>query len=348
MQLSVAIDPHYLYEHFQYETASSPGLDTYYDEYARHLLAKVSLERTSYLLEIGSNDGTLLRAFQRLGVRGLGVEPAQEIALKASNLGVETVNAFFDSRLAKDIVSSFGQPAAIICNYTLANVHDLADFVSGVTHLMAERSVFVIETGYLLDLIRFRLFDNIYHEHISYFAIRPLAKFLEHFGLEIFDIEWTPAKGGAIRVLVRKKRESAPPAVLARFLRLEEIFGLDKMETYGRLSQEITGVKERLLAFLDAFSSAKIAGYGACHSATTLIYQFELGARLDFLVDDNAAKHYTYSPGFHLPVLPPRALYERNPDFVMILAWRYAQTIVKKHALFEGRFLLPMPEVCLR
>ena len=229
-QLPDVVDPDILYRDYIYNTSISLGLVHHFDRYAESVLARTGAAPGALVIDIGSNDGTLLRAFKSRGMRVLGVDPAREVARKATAAGLETVNAFFDSALADDLRRDHGPAAIVTANNVFANVDDLHDFAEGVRCLLAPDGVFVFETGYFPDLIRYRIIDNIYQEHLSYYSVKPLARFFPRYGMHLAAVDHEPTKGGSIRGFVQLAHASTPPlpGMLATLV---------QQETDGRLDQ---------------------------------------------------------------------------------------------------------------
>ncbi|MCP4748737.1 MAG: class I SAM-dependent methyltransferase [Desulfobacteraceae bacterium] len=351
VQLRDVIAPEILYENFIYETSISLGLTDHFQKYAKEVLDRIKPEQNSLVIDIGSNDGALLRFFKQHGMRVLGVEPANKIAKKAIASGIDTINDFFTAKLAEKIKKKFGPAAIVTSNNTFANIDDLSDMLEGTCSLLAPEGVFVVETGYLLDLVENGIFDNIYHEHVSYFAVKPLKVVFQRYGLELIDAMHIKTKDGSLRVLAHKAGGGfcASDLVQKKICR-EESAGIYNRQTYQTLASCIAQnrwqLNERLKA-LDA-QGKKVAGYGASAATTTFVYQFDLGDRLEFIVDDNPAKRELFSPGLHIPVMSSSALYTRNPDYVVILAWRRSEAIIAKHQDYiarGGRFIVPWPQI---
>ena len=353
VQLLDVINPEILYNDYIYTTTSSPGLPELFDTYADEVLRRLGLPQNSLAVDIGSNDGTLLRIFKNHGLRVLGVEPARLIAEKATASGVETLPVFFNMDTAKQIRSEHGPAALVTTNNVFANVDDLPDLVSSITALLADYGVLVIETGYLVDLVQNTIFDNVYHEHLGYHSVLPLKTFLESQGLEVIDTKWVPSKGGSIRVTAQLNGGPRPVAPSVKeFIQRESSIGAHSIDTYQAMGNKLQDIKSQLTTLVREANDKgqTIVGYGASQSATTLMYHFDLQDSLDFIVDDNPVKQGLYSPGCHIPVLPPKELYKRNPDYVIVLAWRFSKSMIDQHQAYRdqgGRFIVPLPDVAV-
>jgi hypothetical protein len=223
-------------------------------------------------------------------------------------------------------------------------------WVDAVDTLLADDGIFVFESYYLADLVQNMVFDFIYHEHLSAFSVKPIQALFKRVGLELVAVERVSTKGGSLRYFVQRPAGPlAKDGSVVEMLAFEDDMGLYRKETYLAFSDKINDLKEKTRAFLaKAKNEGKsIAGFGASITGTTLIYHFELGDYLDYLVDDNLAKQGRFSPGLHLPVLPSSALYERKPDYVLVLAWRFAEPFIRNNQAYldsGGNFVIPVPE----
>lgn len=349
-QITDIIDPDVLYGNYIYVTQSSPGLHAHFHAYARNVVQRCQLAPGSRVMDLGSNDGTLLRSFKTLGMDVLGVEFAAHIAEQATASGIPTIGKFFDRGLAKDILAQHGPARVITANNVFANIDDLGSWVDGINTLLADDGVFVFESYYLADLIDNMVFDFIYHEHLSSFSVRPIQALFARVGLELTAIERVATKGGSLRYFVQRPQGPVQPdGSVQQLLEEEDRKGIYRKDTYDAYAARIDALKRQTLDFLRQAKAENktVAGFGASITCTTLIYHFELGQYLDYLVDDNQAKQGRYSPGWHLPVLPSSAIYERKPDYVLVLAWRFGEPFIQKHQAYleqGGHFIQPVPD----
>tara|TARA_B100002003_G_scaffold54946_2_gene50433 strand:- start:392 stop:1627 length:1236 start_codon:yes stop_codon:yes gene_type:complete len=351
VHLTYVVNPENIYTDYLYVTTSSMGLADHFQLYSKEVLRRLNPISDSLIIDLGSNDGTLLSFFKKQGMRVLGIEPAREIATKTTNLGVETLPEFFTSELADKIEEKYGFAKIITINNLFANIDDLDDTVEGVCKLLSPDGIFVIESSYLGDMIKNMVFDFIYHEHLSYFSVKPLLKFLDRFNMELIDVQRVPTKGGSLRYYIQKK--GGPRAVSAfvdEMVVYENDHRLDLVETYETFSNEINARKSDLTNMISKLQKEgkTFAGFGGSATTTTLMYHFDLCDKIEYIVDDNPAKHNTYSPGCHIPVLSSEEIYERKPGYVIMFAWRYFEPITKKHQRFldqGGHFIVPLPEL---
>lgn len=347
VQLRHTVDPRVLFEHYLYVSGTSPVFRKHFEDYAARVIEKLSLSPNNLVVDIGSNDGVLLKAFKEKGMRICGVEPASDIAARANAEGIETVNAFLSPEVARDIASR-GHAKVVTANNVFAHVDDLRGFASAVRELLADDGVYIFEVQYLKDLLEKNLFDIIYHEHIFYHHIAPLQRFFESLEMELIDVERVAAHGGSIRVFVQKKggphtRSSAVDA----FLREEG--DLNTSAPYAAFRSNIEKNKSDLQALVQRLKGegARIAGYGAPAKATTFCYAFGIGKdELDFVVDDSPLKQGRCMPGTHIPIVSRDELYARRPSHCLILAWNFADAIMQETTVFAnegGVYIIPVP-----
>jgi SAM-dependent methyltransferase len=350
-QLLDVLDPRILFSNYIYETSVSNSLKEHFRQYAEAVAARQPSASGARVIDIGSNDGTLLRFFKEKGCTVLGIDPAQNIARKATESGIETLPAFFDSKLAQTLRRERGPAAIVTANNVFAHSDNLPDMADGIRELLAPDGIFVFEVSYLLDMVRNLVFDWIYHEHLCYHSIRPLSAFFQHHGLELIDVERVTTKGGSIRCTVQKAGGPKPvQPVVGEMIAEENKVGLHTKPYFDAYFQRIETEKQKLLAVVREAKARglTVAGYGASATTTTLTYHFELGPHLDFLFDDDRLRHHLYSPGYHLPVLPGEMLEQKQPGLVVLLAWRYAEPIASRHRAYlqaGGRFVVPLPDL---
>jgi SAM-dependent methyltransferase len=349
VQLRDVVSPDLLYPAFPYVTSVSVGLPEHFRKFAEDLISQQQIVTGSLVVEIGSNEGPMLRAFQERGCRVLGIEPAGEIARAATNAGVPTLARYFTKELAAEVLGEYGHATVIAGNNVLANIDDLDEVMEGAKLLLAPEGLIVMETSYWRDVVAQGLIDTIYHEHLSYFSVAPLELFFQRHGLQLIDCQWNANKGGSIRLTAQ--RDDGPRAVGASVgeqINLEQREEIHDLKTLAacryRLNELTKKIQEACHEFRDAGKS--VAGYGASVGSTTMLFEFGLGGIVAPLFDDNPRKHGKYSPGLRIPCLPANQLDEAKPDYVVVFAWRYFDQIRKKHLRYEqggGHYILPIP-----
>ena len=351
VQLLGVVSPEVIYPDYIYETAGSLGLVEHFQKYADGVVNRLNAEKGSLVIDIGCNDGTLLKSFKNKGMRVLGVEPARDVSQKATEAGIDILTSFFTSELAAKIRDEYGPATIVTANNVFANIDDLTDIIKGIRGILAPDGVFIFETGYLADMIQGCVFDNIYHEHLCYFSVKPLEAFFKRNGMELIFIERVPTKGGSIRGIVQLDKGKRPvDSSVKDLIALENSLGFERTEVFNVFADRINSMKDQLLKLLNGLEAKgkTVAGYGASNSVTTMIYHFDLAEFISFLVDDNPIKQGRFSPGYHIPILSSEVIYEKKPDYLIILPWRFSKPIIKKHGKYlkhGGHFIVPIPEV---
>jgi hypothetical protein len=344
------VSPDISYEEYIYESSITIGLEDHYDQYAKELVSENNIRINSLAIDIGSNDGSMLKAFERQKLKALGIEPAKNISNFANQKKLRTINSFFNLELANKIVSSEGKASLITANYMFANVDNLHDFILGIKVLLEEDGIFCIQTGYHPLQFLKNMFDYIYHEHFSYFTLYSLSVLFKKFDMEIVNATTVKPKGGSIRLVIKniiknqKKTESLKNLILN-----EKQNNYNSNEIFFLLNKNIKKEKQKLITQLNHFKkqNIKIAAIGASHSTTTLIYYFELYDYFEFIIDDNPKKHNTYSPGLHIKVLDNTHVKKENINCLVVLAWQHQEVIIKKYTNFiknNGLLIIPLPK----
>lgn len=350
-QLLDVVNPEILFRNYTYVTTVSLGLVEHFKKLAHHLVTQLKIASPSLVVEMGSNDGTLLKAFKEEGYHVIGIDPATEIAHQATQDGIETLPDFFSLEIAHQLQKKYGSASLFIANNVFAHADNLGEIADGIRYLLTPDGIFVFEVSYMVDIVNKMLWDTVYHEHLSYHAVRPLIHFFELHGLELFHVERLPTKGGSLRGYVQLQGASrqVTPGV-KELVELEEKLAFGEVSTFRNYAKKINDSKEELINLLKKLrkEGKRIAGYGASATVTTLLHQYELGDYLDFIIDDNPIKQGMFSPGHHIPIFKPTALQEKKPDYVVILAWMYAPQIINKHQdylLEGGHYIIPNPEL---
>jgi len=351
LQLGHVVDPQILYQcDYSYVSATSQKFVSHLSNFADEMVERFQITPDSLIADIGSNDGTCLSFFQKNGMRVLGIDPATKIAEKANNSGIETIADFFSFKLAKLLRAKFGPATFITSHNACAHIDNLDDVIKGVNHWLDKNGIFVLEVGYLYDIYSNIWFDTIYHEHLDFHTIGPMVNLFERFDMEVIDAQRVSPQGGSIRVITQKKgNKQINNKSVEELKKLEISTGLYEENTYLEFDRRISNVRRQLLSLLNKLKKTGkvIAGYGAPTKATTLMTHFQLGSNLiDFIVEDNPLKQGLYTPISHIPIFNADTLYERKPDYVLILAWNFSDSIMKIHQKYRneiGKFILPMP-----
>lgn len=350
VQLLDVIDPEALFRNYLYVTGTSDTIAAHNRGYAKAVVERTGASSRELVVEVASNDGSLLRCFQAHGVRTLGVEPATNIAAKATAAGVPTVNRFFDSRCATELRAEHGPARAVIGNNVLAHVDEPVDLLRGFKTLLDERGLAIVEVPELAEFVERLEYDTVYHEHLAYFSVTSLMRVCEEAGLRVVRVERVPVHGGSVRVYsapVERVREHADE--VKALAHAEQHSGIARPERLRQFARDVQAQRAELLALLgDLRARGKsIGGYGAPAKGNTLLNY--CGITTDLLpwtVDKSPLKVGLFTPGTHIPVLPAEELLARQPDYCLILAWNFADEIRRQQAEYErrgGRFILPLP-----
>jgi len=347
VQLADVIDPEVLFAEYIYVTGTSTTIAAHNRQYAASVVRELSLTPDDLVVEVASNDGSLLRCFRDLGVRVLGVEPARNIAAGAVRQGIPTEVRFFDAGAGAAVRASHGRARAVIGNNVLAHVDDTAGFLRGCADLIDADGGVVVEVPYAREMLQGTEYDTVYHEHLCYFSVTALARLAERVGLGIRRVDEVPVHGGSIRVWFGKGIAHAEqPRAMMREETENGVSTLAAWEAFAERTAENRRALRQLLEELRA-AGKTVAGYGAPAKGNTLLNYCRVDTGLvPFTVDRNPLKVGTLTPGMHLPVRPVEALREEPVDYVLILAWNFADEIMTQlqfHRERGGRFIVPIP-----
>lgn len=352
LQIDEIVPPEILFRNYVYVSGTSEALRKHFEDLATNVANNFKLNSSSLVIDIGSNDGTLLEEFKKFGLKVIGVEPAVNISKIAQEKGITTVNDFFSENIAKKIVKDNGKADAVTATNVVAHTNDLDGLLKGVSYLLKDDGVFVIEVPYLVDLLEGVEFDTIYHEHLSYFAVRPLKIFFEEHNFKIVNIEKVKIHGGTIRIFVSKKKSRYDiNKNVNQLISLEIEKGLNEVIAYRKFAERVEKLKEDLVCLLQKLKSEnkKVIGYGAAAKGNTLLNYYHIGPKLiEFIADLNPMKQNKFTPGTNIPVYSPEQIFEVKPDYMLILAWNFADEIMKQQSRFKemgGKFIIPVPEV---
>jgi SAM-dependent methyltransferase len=351
VQIAETVPPARLFRDYAYASSFSDTMVEHARGLVATLIGRRGLGPASLVIEVASSDGYLLQFYKQRGIPVLGIEPAANIAeLAIATEGIPTLVEFFDEELARRLAAEGRLADVIHAHNVFAHVPDPNRFVGGVKQVLKPDGVAVVEAPYVRDLIATLEFDTIYHEHFSYYSLSAVEALCRRHGLVINDVELVPIHGGSLRLFMAHAGSPASARV-GELLAKEKSEGLLSFDYYRDFGDRVSRLKQQLLALLHQLQEQghRIAAYGASAKGSTLMNAFGIDRRLvEFVVDRSHLKQGRYTPGNHLPILPPEALLERRPDYVLLLTWNFAAEILAQQAEFRrggGKFIVPVPEV---
>lgn len=349
-QLIHIVNPDIMFRDYVYFSSLMPKLSDHFGKYANDVMRKF-LKPNDLVVELGSNDGVLLKHFKENGFRVTGVDPAQNIAKLANESGIPTIPEYFSDTIAKDIVQRQGHAKAILGNNVIAHINNYDELWGGIAHLLDQDGAFVLEAPYLLDMFENLTFDTVYHEHLSYLAVRPLVAQAKRFGLEVFDVKVVPSQGQSIRVFTGHKGAHKVEDSVHDLVKKELDMGFDKIESYHELARKIEQCKTTVVTMFRKLKTEgkKLAACGAPAKGNTVLNYCGLDHTiLDFALDEIPTKQGLYTPGTHIPVVGKEYALAHLPNYYLLLAWNYAHVIVPKEKEFlanGGKFVLPTGKI---
>ena len=353
VQLRYIVDPKIMFDNYLYIPSSSRTRIEHFKQMVQEVVDTMNLDESSFAVDIGSNDGSLLNCFKNLGIPVLGVDPAKNLVKVAELNGIETVCGYYDSVLAKKILEKHTNASVIFATNVVAHIGNLYNFFKAVDILLDKKGIFVCQFPYILDLIEQNQFDTIYHEHLSYFGLKPLLEMAKKLQIEIYDVKRNDLDGGSLRVYWKKKLNHSfriQKDTIERLLKLEQEKGLYDKQTYDTFAKRIENLKQKTKKKLLELKKIKktIVGYGAAAKGNILLNYFRINTKiLDYIVDSTPYKQGLYTPGTHIPIYDESRIYQTHPDYILILAWNFKDEIMSKNKRFRdegGKFIVPVPQ----
>ena len=348
VQLGAVVNPDLMFRDYLYVPSGSRVMMNNFASLAYEASKRIKINERSLVLDIGSNDGTLLTLFKKMGAGVLGVDPAKNLAKVATMRGVPTEACFFNKRTAGFLCDKYGKADLVVGTNVAAHIDDLSDFFGGVSTILSSQGLFVCEFPYLLDLISGNQFDTIYHEHLSYFALGPWSRAAQMHGFEITDVRRLSVHGGSLRLTHMRQSGAKRSRAVNYLMSIERRQGLYKVETYEAFVKRVFALKDGLRSTLLGFKKRKkrIVGLGAAAKGNVLTNFLNIGREiLDYIADSTPYKWGLYTPGKHIPIYPEEKVFANRPDYCVIFAWNFANEIMRKYRSVGTKFIVPIPEV---
>ena len=348
VQVIDVVPPEVMFTDYPYITGTSETMKSNLSQLCARASDAIVLDGNDLVVDIGSNDGTLLSYFKESGFRTLGVEPAGNIAQLASENGIETIQHFFNYDTCSGILESHGKARLITGTNVFAHVDDINGFINCVQRLLHQQGLLIIEVPYLPDMLDKLEFDTIYHEHLSYFSLSALNLLFTKHGMSIVNVERLTVHGGSIRVYISPIGEQSCP-YLQELLDQETDIGIPYLDIYEKFATDVNTLKSDLKTMLNGLKRAgnRITGYGAPAKGNILLNYCGLdNTVLDCIFDNTPFKQDLFTPGTHIPVVSDATFGKIHPDYCLLLAWNYEEEILKKETTYlqnGGNFIIPIP-----
>ena len=350
-QLGYVVSPELMFnENYPYDSSTTKTGTAHFTNMGKSITKRFNLKSNSLIIDVGSNSGVLLNGFKSQKMKVLGIEPSSNIAKIAIDNNIDTIIDFFSSKLTNKIIKQYGNASIITATNVFAHIHDLDDFMKTCDSILLDNGIIVIEAPYLLHLIENLEYDTIYHEHLSYISVNPIDKFCKKFNFELFDIEEHEIHGGTLRYFIGRKNKQKISKNISKFLKLESDKQLYSEKTLKFFSESVKNHRNHLQQLLYDLkkNGKKIVGISAPAKGNTLLNYCKIGPELlDYVTERNPLKIGKYTPGMHIPVFSDDELLKEQPDYALILAWNFADEIIKNNSEYQnngGKFIIPIPK----
>jgi len=348
-QITVSIPPEELFTDYPYFSSYADAVTSNAETLTHRVMERRPLGPDSLVVEVASNDGYLLKHYVKAGIPVLGIDPARNVVADAEASGVPTLTAFFGKEVAEQLRSEGRRADVLHANNVLAHVPDINGVIGGISRVLADDGVAIVETPYVRDLVDKLEFDTIYHEHLFYYSLTSFRSLLNRHGLEVVDVERIPIHGGSLRVYAALSESATVGPAAEQLLAEESELGMSEIGYFEGFAARVKDLCRKLVELLDGLTAegASVAAYGAAAKGTVLLNAARVDARsIDFVADKNPHKQGYYMPGVHVPVVAPEAITERMPDYLLLLAWNFADEVMRQQSEYAargGRFIVPVP-----
>lgn len=351
MQIVDLVPPVKLFTEYLYFSSFSESMLEHARKAAERYIKEFNLNESSFVVEIASNDGYLLKNFVAAKIPCLGIEPARNVADVAIKKGVPTLVEFFNEQLGRRLAEEGKKADLVLGNNVFAHIPDINNFLAGLKWLLKPHGRIILEFPYGIEMIEKNEFDTIYHEHIFSFTLTALIPLFARHGLQIFDIERLPIHGGSLRLFAGFAWDNKIKESIAQILAEEERKGVKTEAFYASFAHRVQQLKKEVTEFIDELrrQGKTVAAYGASAKGSTLLNYFGLdNTKISFIADRSIYKQGRFSPGMHIPIVAPEYLLEKQPDYTLLLTWNFADEILRQQAEYRrrcGKFIIPIPRL---
>jgi len=339
------------HDNYAFFSSTSNYMQEHFKQFAHSVSNLQNLDKKSFVVEIGCNDGIMLQNFVTDKIPCLGVEPSKNVAEVAMGKGIEVINQFFDQPLAEKITQTYQKADAILSANVMCHIPYMHSIYDGVKTLLSDDGVFIFEDPYLGEIIEKTSFDQIYDEHVFLFSALSISHLAKMHDLELINVEPQVTHGGSMRYTIAHKGVKAVSQNVTNLIEKEKNLGLDSAQAYTGFTDSVNKIRDDLIELLNKLKKdgKKVVAYGATSKSTTVTNYFGITPELvECIYDTTPIKHNKLSPGAHIPVLPYKQFRESNPDYVLLFAWNHAVEIMKKEQDYIGNdrhWITYIPEV---
>lgn len=332
-QLSYVVPANKMFDNYLYVSSTAKSFRDHFESASKKYIEDFNLNESSFVIDVGSNDGIALLPFKNKGIKTLGIEPAKNVADIAIKNGIDTINDYFTVKSSNEIRELYPRADIVTASNVFAHADKLEDIVRAAFNLLKKDGTFIIEVQYLLDTIKDLTFDNIYHEHVNYWSVTSLNNFFEKLSYHITKVEHINTHGGSIRAYIQRTSDNRDFSV-SEFIKQEDSFGLTDYNTYLTFANRVNTARSNVVNNIKELKrqGLTLVGYGAPAKATTSLNYYGITSNeIDYIVEDNILKHNKFVPGVKIPIYPKDKLNEKLPDVIIVLAWNFFEEIKKNN-----------------
>lgn len=333
------------HENYAFFSSTSRHMADHFEDFANDVIEKY---RPEFVVEIGSNDGIMLKHFAKAGIKHLGIEPSRNVAEVARENSINTISCFFDESVARDIEEDDGQADVILAANVMAHISDLHSVMSGVKSLLKPTGLLIFEDPYMGDILSKTSYDQIYDEHAFFFSLISISYLVNQHGMEVIDVSPQDTHGGSMRYTIANKDKHQKNHRVKDLMLKEYMYGLDKLDTYIDFAINVTDSQHELIDLLTKIKAegGNIVGYAATAKSATVTNFCGIGPDfIDYICDTTPIKQGKFSPGAHIPVRPYQDFLDNPPTHALLFAWNHTQEIMEKEKDYKGKWIVYVPEV---